>query len=452
MELKKEKTLRRIFTEFILRVGAEMVAGGLLLVGIFTLGLYFGWILPANFSEQYAKNVMQELEAVDRASDVVENIQDYVNYYLVDESGAVIASNHPNKIGETINPKPKEGLLVGRSGWLQQEFSDGTLYLEYYVRSFYASTYLNRYFLCPAYAMGFFAFLMILLVVIGNVRRLERFFQGELKPLGAAAERISLDNLEVELPPATVSEVARVSDSFLKMKQELSDSLEREWQAQRNRRAQIAALAHDLKTPLTVILGNLDLLAETGVSEDQKQMIDVAIGEVKHSEDYIGILVDMAKNTGEVELMKTSIELASFFDGIESKARLIGEQKKVAIRTDYHFMDTNYLGDRNRVERAILNLLSNAIDYSPEGGTVALHAHAADGIVTVTVEDQGPGFSQEMLHSGVELFKMGESSRSSKKHYGIGLYMAQNTAKLHHGQLLIANRNEGGAQIKLILK
>jgi signal transduction histidine kinase len=261
-----------------------------------------------------------------------------------------------------------------------------------------------------------------------------------------------LDNLDVEISSSSITEVQRVVESFIKMKNELSNSLEREWQAQRNRRGQIAALAHDLKTPLTVILGNLDLLGETSVTEDQKEMIDVSIGEVKHCEDYIGILVDMAKNTADVKLQRTPISLEGLFNGIESKTKILGENKKVQIKSNHQWKGNIYSGDQNRVERAIMNLISNAIDFSPENSVVELDSVAENNTLTVTVRDQGPGFSEEMLRSGVELFKMGEDSRSSKKHYGIGLYMAENTAKLHNGQLLIANRKDGGAEIKIILK
>ena len=450
MGVKKEKSLRRIFMGFIIRVGVEMIAGGLLLAGVFILSLYRGWIYPANFSEQYANNVMEELQSVDEAGPVVENIQDYLNYYFVNTDGKIIATNNSKSMGKTVDPTPRNGIITGRTFWLNQEFSDGTLYLEYYMRSCYKSTFLNRHFLCPAYATGFFAFIIVFSIVIVNVGRLERFFKGE--SLGAAAQQISLDNLDVEISSSSITEVQRVVESFIKMKNELSNSLEREWQAQRNRRGQIAALAHDLKTPLTVILGNLDLLGETSVTEDQKEMIDVSIGEVKHCEDYIGILVDMAKNTADVKLQRTPISLEGLFNGIESKAKILGENKKVQIKSNHQWKDNIYSGDQNRVERAIMNLISNAIDFSPENSVVELDSVAENNTLTVTVRDQGPGFSEEMLRSGVELFKMGEDSRSSKKHYGIGLYMAENTAKLHNGQLLIANRKDGGAEIKIILK
>ena len=452
MGVEKEKSLRRIFTGFIVRVGIEMLAGGMLLAGLFIFLLYFGWIYPANFSETYAKNVMEEIKSLDTAGQVVGNIQDYVNYYFVNTDGKIIATNNSKTIGKTIDPTPKNGIIAGRTCWLNQEFSDGTLYLEYYVRSCYKSKFLNRYFLAPVYAMGFFAFIIVLLIVIINVGRLERLFKREMTTLGEAAAQISLDNLDVELSSSSITEVQRVVESFIKMKNELSNSLEREWQAQRNRRGQIAALAHDLKTPLTVILGNLDLLGETSVTEDQKQMIDVSIREVKHCEDYIGILVDMAKNTADVQLRRTPISLEDFFSVIESKARILGESKKVQIKSNYQWKDKSYSGDRDRIERAIMNLISNAIDYSPENGAIELDSVAEDNTLTVTVKDQGTGFSEELLRSGVELFRMGEESRSSKKHYGIGLYMAENTAKLHNGQLIIGNSKDGGAEIKIILK
>lgn len=448
----KKKSLRHIFTGFILRIGIEMIIGGAIIALLFIFALDYGYILPANYSEQYAKTIMEQADQQDYAGDVVKDIEDYITYFIVDDGDIVIQSNQLRSVGKPVRETPKTGFMAGRNYLIKKEFQDGTLYLEYYLRSSYPSAFLNRYFLCPEYATALFALILILLIVIRNIRRLERLFQQELRPLGEAAERISIDNLDVDIVPSTITEVQRVVDSFLKMKNELSDSLVREWQAQRNRRAQIAALAHDLKTPLTVILGNLDLLSETNITEEQRQMIETSIGEVKHSEDYIGILVDMAKNTGEVELQRVPIVLKSFFDYIEAKALVLCENKKIRLQANYQLADTTYSGDRDSIERAIMNLISNAIDFSPEGGRVEIDVMSENGMLTMAVRDQGEGFSEDLLHSGVGLFKMGETSRSSKKHFGIGLYMAENTAKLHNGSLLISNREEGGAEVKIILE
>ena len=207
-----------------------------------------------------------------------------------------------------------------------------------------------------------------------------------------------------------------------------------------------------MKSPLTVILGNLDLLSETDITEDQRQMIETSIAEVKHSEDYIGILVDMARNSGEVEIRRAPIALKGFFANIENKSLVLCENKKVRLETSYRFSDTEYSGDRDRIERAVMNLLSNAIDYSPEETVVSLDASCVDGTLTVTVRDHGEGFPEELLKSGVGLFKMGDASRSRKKHYGIGLFMAENTAKLHNGRLVISNCADGGAEVKIVLE
>ena len=448
----KQKSLRRVFTGFILRIALEMLLGGALLAAAFILLMYLGLILPANYSEQYANAVMEKAEQHEYAADSINEIGEYITYYLVDDDGVVTRSNRSKSVGKVLSEEPRASLFAGQNYYVKKAFPDGTLYLEYYMRACYPSGSLNRYFPAPGYVAGILAFIMVLLIVILNVRRMAKLFQKELRPLGEAAEQISIDNLDVNIAPSSITEVQRVEDSFLKMKDELSSSLEREWQAQKDQRAQIAALAHDLKTPLTVILGNLDLLSETNITEDQRQMIETSIAEVKHSEDYIGILVDMARSTGEVEIKRMPFELKSFFEGIENKVLVLCENKKVRLETAYNFADASYSGDKDRIERAVMNLISNAIDYSPEEETVVLDASCVEGVLTVTVRDHGEGFPEELLRSGVGLFKMGESSRSRKKHYGIGLFMAENTAKLHNGKLVISNCKDGGAEVTIVLE
>ena len=134
----KEKSLRSVFSGFILRIGGEMIVGGGIIAILFVLALDYGFILPANYSEQYAKTIMERAQQMDYAKDIVEDIQDYINYYLVDDNNIVIQSNQSRSLGHTIRFASKNSFFSGRSYVLKESFTDGTLYLEYYIRSCYS--------------------------------------------------------------------------------------------------------------------------------------------------------------------------------------------------------------------------------------------------------------------------------------------------------------------------
>ena len=111
----KQKSLRRIFTGFILRIGLEMLIGGALLAVLFITAMYFGFIIPANYSEQYAKSVMETAGEQDYARDVIPEIGDFVTYYLTDDSGVVTRSNRSWSVGKPLREEPRGGLVFGPS-------------------------------------------------------------------------------------------------------------------------------------------------------------------------------------------------------------------------------------------------------------------------------------------------------------------------------------------------
>ena len=98
----KQKSLRRVFTGFILRIALEMMIGGALLAGLFILAMFSGFILPANYYEQYANAVMEQAGQWENAADVIPDIEDYVTYYLVDDSRVVLMSNRSGSVGKEL--------------------------------------------------------------------------------------------------------------------------------------------------------------------------------------------------------------------------------------------------------------------------------------------------------------------------------------------------------------
>lgn len=113
-------------------------------------------------------------------------------------------------------------------------------------------------------------------------------------------------------------------------------------------------------------------------------------------------------------------------------------------------------GNRTNVSRAVLNVISNGVDYTPADGKVEIHASIVrpgdDGRewLRITVTDQGPGFSGEDLKRGTERFYQGDGSRGHR-HYGMGLYIARTFTEEAGGRLTLSNAETGGAQVRIDL-
>ena len=98
---------------------------------------------------------------------------------------------------------------------------------------------------------------------------------------------------------------------------------------------------------------------------------------------------------------------------------------------------------RADVDRAVLNLLDNAARFTPAGGAVRLSAYVEEAVLTVAVEDSGPGFSPEALARAGRGFYTGDASRPQDGHMGMGLTFARQTARRHGGTLELSNTGRG---------
>ena len=104
--------------------------------------------------------------------------------------------------------------------------------------------------------------------------------------------------------------------------------------------------------------------------------------------------------------------------------------------------------DKLLLERAIMNVIGNAFDYSPPKGTVYVAVLKKDDFLQISITDEGSGFTPEALHHAQEQFFMGNKSRTSNLHFGMGLYITSQIIGQHKGQLILKNSNEtNGAQV-----
>ncbi len=110
-----------------------------------------------------------------------------------------------------------------------------------------------------------------------------------------------------------------------------------------------------------------------------------------------------------------------------------------------------FVADKLLLERAIMNVISNALDYSPPDGTIYMATQKADSFLQISISDEGSGFTPEALHHAQEQFFMGNKSRTSNfsnLHFGMGLYITGQIIRQHKGQVILKNSDKtNGAQV-----
>ena len=226
--------------------------------------------------------------------------------------------------------------------------------------------------------------------------------------------------------------------------------LEKQWNMEKSRKNQISALAHDIKTPLTIIKGNAELVKEVSQNDEQVKYNDYIIKATNEIEHYLKVLVDMTKSEEPLVLKLKKIETKGLLKKIIDQTQALISEKNIRLINRQEVLPEFIDADEELLYRAIMNVISNAVEYSEKDGRLLFHTRAIDCKLQFIISDSGKGFSIEDLKCATDQFYRGDKSRKSKNHYGIGLSIAKTFIELHHGNIKLSNSQEfGGTQVTL---
>jgi two-component system OmpR family sensor kinase len=205
----------------------------------------------------------------------------------------------------------------------------------------------------------------------------------------------------------------------------------------------LADVSHELRTPLTVIKGNLDLMRRINTLDEE---ILVSIDEeANRLTRLVGDLLLLAQaETGKLPLQKDCLELDGLLFEVIQEMHILANEK-ISIRlTEIDQIQVH--GDRDRLKQVLLNLISNAIQYTPEGGEVFLSLSRMGKNARLIIRDTGPGIPAEDLPHIFERFYRTEKSRTRQKTpgFGLGLSIAYWIIKNHKGKIEVESIEGGG--------
>ena len=275
-----------------------------------------------------------------------------------------------------------------------------------------------------------------------------RHFAGRLRRdaalLTAATGAIAARRLDVPLDGgARVRELGESLAAMEQLRQALARSLSEQWAMEQERTQALAALAHDLKTPLSIVSGSAELLEEDALSPAQRERVDAILRSAGRIRDYMEQLRALTATGGPAEAGgRATAELSALAEGWAAAGRGLCAPRGLRFSLDCPASRPCTLF-RSELDRAVLNLLDNAARFTPPGGAVRLSAYVEEAVLTVAVEDSGPGFSPEALARAGRGFYTGDASRPQDGHMGMGLTFARQTARRHGGTLELSNTGRG---------
>ena len=275
---------------------------------------------------------------------------------------------------------------------------------------------------------------------------------GPLGELANAADRIAGQDLDFSIDRVRGRELGRLSETLEHMRASLLEAQRELWRTVESRRRLNAAFAHDLRTPITVLKGTVEMAQMRLHRGDEldPSSLDALSAQVARLERYatsMGGLTKLEDRPVERERLSADVlrgELEHHVAGVVS-ARGSELDLELASRSESAESirhDMTVLLDLSLVEEVLDNLLSNACAHAVSSVTFDMMVDA--GTLTLVVTDDGPGFTPEALHRGCDPFF---SENKSAEHFGLGLNVSSVLCGLHGGEIALTNAETGGARV-----
>lgn len=175
------------------------------------------------------------------------------------------------------------------------------------------------------------------------------------------------------------------------------------------------------------------------MSSEQSDYVKNILEYAGFMEQSVTTLIELSRASSGYPLQLSTVNISDFLEEMEQKIRALTALKEIQTTYTFQNLPNNMECDPVLLGRAILNVVSNAVDYTPNHGRIQCKVNHIDENFTFTVTDTGKGFSRTDLVQAKQQFYKGDSSRSSRKHYGMGLTIAENIAIQHGGKLSLEN-------------
>ena len=220
-----------------------------------------------------------------------------------------------------------------------------------------------------------------------------------------------------------------------------------------------ANISHELRTPLTLLLAPLESLIQRfnrAFDEDTRSLLTTMHANGMRLLKLINDLLDLVRlESGRMEVKHEPLEVAEFAKGLASAARQVANDKRLRLETEVDPELGTVLADRDKLEKVVLNLVFNALKFTPSGGQVALRANKLGGEFVLTVADTGMGIAAKNLPYVFDRFwQADDSSKRKYQGVGIGLALVKELTEIQGGKATVESQEGKGTTftVRLPLK
>jgi two-component system sensor histidine kinase BaeS len=358
---------------------------------------------------------------------------------LVGSDQIIIYSNQSKDIGEKVSSRDLKSSVAlqanGKTiGWL----------LQTPVRRTFTSNTPEGIFLRNVNSATLLSAIVAVLLALFLGGLLAFTMTRSLRDLTEATVEIAKGRFGKQVKVRSKDEIGELATSFNKMSLDLD-------QATKARQQMTADIAHDLRSPLSVITGYAEALSDNKLP-GTPEVYNILLQETKHLDRLVDDLRLLTlADTGELPLNLQPISPYALIERVAARQAVNADQLQLGLRLNAQQDLPMVNVDVERMSQVLDNLIQNAFRYTPNGGEVWLGSRVVADQVEITVSDNGKGISPEDLPHVFDRFYRGDKSRQNSAESGLGLAIAKSIVEAHAGKISVDSQPDQGAKFTILL-
>ena len=284
------------------------------------------------------------------------------------------------------------------------------------------------------------ALTLLLTVLVGII--LFRWLTSRIRYMSDTVTAFEQGQLEKRIRPESEDEIGQLGRSFDQMADTLVANMEELQKTDSLRRELVANISHDLRSPLASIQGYLETIQQKDTSlspDDRNKYYDTILRNTTKLNKLVSDLFELSRlDARDVEPSLEPVSMTELAQDLVLQFKPIAKSKGVTLVAEYDEKELDIVeADIALMERAITNLIDNALKNTPEGGTVTVRTHHQGNHVRLSISDTGRGISKENLNRIFDRFYQTDSSRSEGEGTGLGLSIVKKILELHGATLSV---------------
>ena len=277
-----------------------------------------------------------------------------------------------------------------------------------------------------------------------------------IQSLTKAAEKVAAGDFSETVVNESGDEIGVLTRTFNDMAGQLESNIEDLKNAEQMRREFVANVSHELRTPVTSIRSYAETLCDAGDSMDpatEQHFLEVIVGESDRMTKIVQDLLTLSKfDAGSISFDFRQFSFEKSIQDVYNAQLLEAQKHHHNFGLEFRSELPEIIGDRARIEQVLINMLSNAIKYTPDGGRIRMTAGSGEGTVWCTVRDNGIGIPQKDVPHVFERFYRVDKARSRESGgTGLGLSIAYEIVERHGGTIGVKSEKGKGTAITVTL-